>query len=242
MARVIGSDNFDAMSDFCLLRVERPKTAVAIAKYKTQSEGQSFSLVDWSLSASTRCVENHRPDLAEKLLSAAINDINDRAKIVELRLKIAENYGECGENARAVKECRQIAEAFPDNLLYGKVMSSYFAYLARQSKVQEILAEIDSALGSPQCQRYLPQLVYLKWWALRKTNQQILANKIGEQLIKDYGSNLCIAPVLLAHATDALSNQRYDQCRKLLVQLTRNFPRTNSANQARKILSRLGKK
>lgn len=239
---LVGSGNLDVMSDFCLLRVDRPKAAFAIAKCKARSQGKSFSSVDWTLAASTKCVENHRPDLAEKLLSAAIDALGNKDKIVELRLKIAECYGKCGDNVTAAKKCKQIARDFPDSLLYGKVMSSYFAYLARQSKAEEILAEIDSALESPPCQGYLPQLMYLKWWALRKTNQQIPATKIGEQLIENYGNNPYIAPVLLAHATDALSNQQYEKCRNLLVQLTRNFPQTNSAKQARKILARLSNK
>ena len=239
---VMGMDNLDVMSDFCLLRVERPRTAKAVAEYKAKSEGNSFSLIEWSLTASARCVENNRPDIAEKLLSAAIDSLNDNDKVVELRLKIAENYGKCGNDARAVRLCAQIVKDFPHNPLYGKVTCSYFAYLARQSKAQEILAEIDSALESQQCQRHLSQLMYLKWWALRKTEQQHLANQIGEQLISNYAENPCVAPVLLAQATDALSNQYHEQCRKLLVQLTKNFPQTNSAKQAEKILTRLDKK
>ena len=121
-------------------------------------------------------------------------------------------------------------------------MSFYFTYLAKQFKAEAILQEIDPILETPQCQSYMPQLMYLKWWALRKTNQPILANKIGEELIEDYRNNQCIAPVLLASATDALSNQHYDHCQKLLQQLTRNFPQTNSADQARKILSSLAKR
>lgn len=238
----VGSGNLDVMSDFCLLRVDRPKMAFAIAKYKAKSQDKDFPVVDWTLAASTKCIENHRPDIAEKLLTGAIDTLDDKEKVVELRLKAAEGYGKCGDDVTAAKKCRQIAKHFPDSLLYGRVMSSYFAYLAKQSKPRQILAEIDSALQSRQCQRYLPQLMYLKWWALRKTNQQILAKKIGEQLIENHGSSPCIAPVLLAHGTDALSNQQYEKCRKLLIQLTRNFPQTNSAKQAQKILVRLDNK
>ena len=242
LSALIGSDNLDLMSDFCLLQVERPNTARAIAKYKAKSEGRSFSTVDWSLAASAKCVENHRPDLAEKLLSAALDDLSDKDKVVELKLKVAENYGRCGDNMTAAEKCRQIAKDFPDSSLCGKAMYSYFVYLAKQSKVEQILAEIDSSLQSPRCQGYLPQLFYLKWWALLKTDQEVLANQIGQKLVEDYGSDPCVAPVLLAQATDALSNQHYEECRKLLVQLIRNFPQTNSAEQARKILPRLENK
>jgi len=239
---LVGPGNLDTIADFCLLRVDRPNMAFAIAKYKAISRDESFSSVDWALAAGAKCVENHRVDQAEKILNAAIDALSDKNEIVEMRLKIAEYYGRCGDNATAAKRCKQIVGDFPDSLLYGKVMSCYFAYLARQSKAEEILAEIDSVMDSPLCQRYLSQLIYLKWWALRKTNQQILAKKIGEQLIEDHGGNPHIAPVLLAHATDAISNQQYEKCRQLLVRLTKNFPKTNSAKQAQKILVRLDRK
>jgi hypothetical protein len=231
--------NLDDVSDFCLLQVERPNTAVAIATLKARYTGKNFSLVDWSLLASNKCVKNHRPDLAERLLQAAIVDIKNDNKIVELRLKIAENYGIYGDNAKAAKKTRQIAEDFPNSPLYGKIMYSYFAYLARESKVWLILTEIDQALEKSQCQRYLLQLMYLKWWALHKTNQQVLANEIGEQLIEYYGNNQYIAPVMLACATDALSNQHYERCKRLLSQLTKKFSHTNAAKQAQEILSLL---
>jgi tetratricopeptide (TPR) repeat protein len=239
---LVGPGNLDTISDFCLLRVDRPSVAFAIAKYKAVSQDKSFSLTDWALAASEKCVENHRVGLAEKILNTAIDALSDKEKIVEMRLKIAEYYAKCGDNAIAAKRCKQIAGDFPDSLLYGKVMSSYFAYLARQLKAEKILEEIGSALESPSCQRYLSQLTYIKWWALRKTNQQILAKKIGEQLIEGHERNPHIAPVLLAHATDALSNQQYEKCRQLLVRLTKNFPKTNSAKQAQEILARLDRK
>jgi hypothetical protein len=239
---LIGSDNLDVMLDFCLLRVDRPEAALTIAKYKAISQGKSFPVVEWALAAGTKCIENHRPDLAERLLTGAIDTLDDKEKVVELRLKVVEGYGECGDNATAAKKCGQITKDFPNSSLYGKVTSSYFAYIAKQSQPEQILAEIDSALQSRQCQRYLPQLMYLKWWALHKTNQQILAKKTGEKLIENHGSCPCIAPVLLVLGTDALSNQQYEKCQQLLVQLTRNFPQTNSAKQAQKILVRLDNK
>jgi len=238
----MGSDTLDILSDFCLLRLKRPETATAVAKYKAKLKGEDFSPVDWSLGASDKCTANNQPYTAEKLLLAAIEDTNDENRIIELRLEIAENYGKCGNIAGAVEKCEQIAEDFPDSPLYGKVMFSYFAYLSKQSEAEKVLAEIDSALKAPHCKAYLPQLMYIKWWALRKTNQQTPANRIGEHLIEKYGHNKCIAPVLLANATDALSSQQYELCRRLLLQLTRNFPQTRSAKQAQEILTRLGEK
>ncbi|MFC1677135.1 hypothetical protein ACFL3G_08755 [Planctomycetota bacterium] len=236
LAAITEYDNFESIADFCLLRLERPRTAIAIAKFMTKN-----SFIDWCAAASERCTQNNRPDTAEILLRKAIEKINDETREVELRLKIAKNYGDCGDSTMAVEECKQIASEFPQAELYGKVISSYFSYLAKEAKAEKILSEIDAVLEKPQCENYRAQLLYLKWWALHKRAQVDAAYKIGEKLIKDYGANACIAPILLAHATDALSNQDYKRCEDLLIRLTENFPETNSAQQAQKILSSLDK-
>ncbi len=149
LASITGFGNLDSVVDFCLLKLERPQTAIAIAKFITKE-----SFVDWSVAASERCVENIRCDIAETLLQRAIEEINDEDREVELRLRIAKNYGNCGDSARAAKRCKQIASEFPQAKLYGKVISSYFSYLAKEAKAEEILSEIDAALEKPQCKNY----------------------------------------------------------------------------------------
>jgi len=242
--RYIGDTNSGIyLGDFCLRRLGCPGLALKIAKHVFEAEQtESLVVIDWATKASQHCAEDSRADLAEKLLRTVIGNLKDKDKIVELRLKIAESFSKCGDNTGATKECTQIVSDFPNSSLYGKVMRDYFTYLAKQSKAERIIQEIDSALEMPQCQKYLPQLMYLKWRALRKTNRQTLANQIGEQLIKYYGDNPCITPVLLAHAIEALSNMHYDRCQELLQRLMRNFPHTDSAKQAQEILDRLGNK
>ena len=240
LSDLIGQDNLAALSDFSLLSIERPRTAMAAAKC-SKSQQKVFSAFQWGLSASEKCVEKHRPDLAERLLHLVIDEIAEQDKIVELKLKVAEGYSKCGDNPTAVRACEKIARDFADSPLYGKVMSSYFRYMARDFEAEKILAEIDTVIHEPRCSRYLPQLTYLKWWALRKTNQYDAAAELARKLIKNYSDNPAIAPVLLAHAADALANQRYEQCRKLLSNLTNNFPQTDSAKEAEKILNRLSK-
>jgi hypothetical protein len=145
------SSDLEAMSQFCLLRVDRPAAARAIASYHAKTKGNEFHLLDWSIEASRKCVDNQRPDLAEALLAAAIAALNDESTIVELRLMIAQGYGRCHDHERAAELCKQAAHDFPDSPLYGRLICSYFEYLARQSKPSQILSQIDSALNEPRC-------------------------------------------------------------------------------------------
>jgi hypothetical protein len=229
----------DAMVEFCLLRAERPETAKAIAKYKARSKAKTFSLVDWSVEAGSKCVEQGRADLAERLLRAAIRSICDESKIIELRLRIAGGHSRCHDHARAAQVCAKTAKEYPDSVFYGRLMHDYFSYLARQSQAEQILVNIDSELAKPACRGYLAELLYLKWWSLRKTGQSGKAGAIGERLIEQYGENRCVAPVLLARATDALSNQQYDRCRELLDWLVAKFPNTKSAQRGQEISASL---
>jgi hypothetical protein len=231
--------DMDAMAEFCLLRVERPETAKAIAKYKARSRGKDFSLVDWSVESSSKCVERGRADLAQRLLSAAIGSLSNETKIAELRLRIAAGYSRCYDYAKAAQVCDQTAKQFPDNVLYGRLMCDYFSYLARQSQAERILQSIDSELAKPGCGPYQAELLYLKWWSLRKTGQSREAGAIGRRLIEQFSESRCIAPVLLARATEALSNQQYDTCRELLSRLITKFPHTTSAQKGQEISAKL---
>ena len=183
---------------------------------------------------------DHRPDLAERCLLAAVDDLSteDLQQII-LRLQIAEAYSKCGDYSTAEQKCAEIVKQFADSPLQGKAIYQRFTYLAKQSKFAEALAEIDSALANPVCEAYIPELLYIKWWALRQTDQKETADEVGQELVAAYADRPLIAPVLLVQATDHLAGQRYSQCRDLLVRLTSKFPGTEATNKAQKLLEKL---
>ena len=230
------------LSDFCCRRLGCAKVAIAIAKRAFELEQKSFSPADWAIQAVGRCTLDHRPDLAERCLLAAIDTFSAKdAESVALRLRIAEAYSQCGDYATAEQKCLEIAQEFPRSPLYGKAVYYRFQYLAKQSKFQEVLAEIDSALEMSACETFLPELMYLKWWALRQTDQKDAADKVGQQLVDAYGDRPLVAPVLLVQATDYLAQQRYKECRDLLAELLRKFPQAEAARKAKDLLEKLGK-
>jgi tetratricopeptide (TPR) repeat protein len=231
-------NQLDVLWRFSLLQAERPQASARIARYQAKMTGKDFSLAAWALDAADACVANHRPDLARKSLHMAIDDTKDQSKIAELQLKIAEGYAQCGDYAAAARTCRQIADDLPDAPFYGRTMATYFGYLAREAKADQIATETEPALWDVRCKHYLPQILYLRWWALCKVNRQDEAVRVAQRLMEQYPSNPCVAPVLLERATDALARQQYDQCRELLTKLTKDFPGTESAKRAQGILAR----
>lgn len=231
-------NQLDVMWQFSLLQAEHPQVSAWIAQYQAKMMGKDFSLALWALDAADLCVADHRPDLARLSLHIALDNTKKRSKVAELRLKIAESYARCRDYATAIQTCRQITDDLPNTLFYGKAMATYFSYLAREANADQIVKETESALQDVRCKPYLPQILYLRWWALCKVDRPDEATRIAQRLIEQYSGNSCVAPVLLERATDALACQQYGQCRELLTKLTKDFPGTESAKRAERILSR----
>jgi tetratricopeptide (TPR) repeat protein len=229
----------DVLSRFALLQVERPEAAMAVAQYMAEATDKEFSPVQWALDAAEACVADHRPDLAERLLRTTVSRTEDRDSAAKLRLKIAEGYAQCGDHETAAQICERIVVDLPDTSLYGRIKAMRLGYLAREDKIEQVIAETGVALQEPGCKSHLPQILYLRWWALRKANRLEEALEIARVLVERCPTNPCVAPVLLARATDALARQEYDACRELLTRLTEDFPETESARRAADILSRL---
>jgi len=229
----------DALWRFALLEAERPEASAQIARCQAKKVGKDFSVVVWAPAAADVCAANHRPDLARKSLQMAIEATNDRDQAAEMRLKIAEGYARGGDYAAAAGACQQIVHDLPDSSLYGRIMVTYFGYLAREAKANQLVVETEPALQEGRCQPYLPQILYLRWWALCKTNRQDEAIRIGQRLVEQYPRHPCAAPVLLERAIDALARQQYDKCRELLTKLTKDLSGTESAKRGEEILARL---
>jgi tetratricopeptide (TPR) repeat protein len=230
-------NQLDVMWRFSLLQAERPQISARIAEYQAKMMDKDFSLELWALDAANICISNHRPDLARLSLHVALDSTKDRSKMAELRLKIAEGYAQCSDYAMAIQTCRRIADDLPNTPFYGRVMAMYFGYLAIEANAGQIIAETEPALQDSRCKSYLPQILYLRWWALCKVNRQDEAVRIAQWLLEQYPSDPCVAPILLERANDFLACQQHDQCFELLMRLTKDFAGTKSARQAEEILA-----
>ena len=59
------------------------------------------------------------------------------------------------------------------------------------------------------------------------------------ELLKDYGNDPMVAPVLLSRATDRLVRQDYAGARESVIELVEKFPDTKAAAQAKRMLEKL---
>jgi tetratricopeptide (TPR) repeat protein len=165
--------------------------------------------------------------------------VNDRDASARLRLKIANAYARCGDYAEAARTSEGILVDLPRVSLYGKVMATHLGYLAKDDNVEQVVAATGPVLDDSRCGPYLGQILYLRWWALRKTNRPDEAAGIAQRLLDQHPDDSCVGPILLERAMDALTRQEYERCHELLTRLTRDLAGTESAKRGLDILRRL---
>jgi outer membrane protein assembly factor BamD (BamD/ComL family) len=228
-------------SDSCLLHFELPFQAMALARKAAELQGTAFSELDFYRSAARRSGTS-RPHLATACLALALACISETDIETRLMLEFdtfqiwldSENYG------LAAGYARKIRNTYADHPEMGRAIWLYHYALSRDGNAKDILADIDTAIADTRCVPYRARLLYIKWWALRRQrDQQARLEVLEVALLKEYGTDPMVAPILLSRATDALARQDYDQARTTLADLIERFPQTKAASQAQRMLDKL---
>lgn len=234
-------DQLNLLADSCLFHFELPFQAMVMARRAAEFEGVFFSEPEFYRSAAHRCgraqarVAVSCLDLATTYIAA---DQEDAA--VSLKFDVIQIWLDSGNFPLAAGEARSLFEKYPDHAAAGKVIWLYYYALSRSNSTEEILAGIDKVLADSRCAPFQAKLMYIKWWALRRQrNQSARVAALEHELLKLYGDDPMVAPILLSRATDLLASQSYNGATEILQQLVQKFPSTQAAAQARRMLERL---
>ena len=234
------ANQLDAFSDSCLMHYGLSYHAMSFARRASQNKGQAFSELKFYQSEAEKCKKSD-PHIAVDCLKRAMDLLKDQAKrqiavlnqIIQIWLD-SENYD------LAASEAKHLTNLFGQYPEAGKAHWLYFYSLSRANNSLAILSEIDDVLDNPKCKPYRAKMLYIKWWALRRQrDHQERVAVLEHELIKLYGDDSMVAPVLLSRATDLLAAQDYNGAYELLSQLNEKFPATKAAEQSRKILEKL---
>ena len=159
---------------------------------------------------------------------------------VALRFDVVQVWLEAENYPLAAGEARSIFEAYPNHAGTGRAIWLYYYALSRSNNTDEILAGIDDALANDQCKPHELRLMYIKWWALRsQRGHSARVAALEYELLKRYGDDPVVAPILLSRAIDLLASRNYNGAYEILQQLTHKFPSTQVAVQAQRMLERL---
>ncbi len=165
---------------------------------------------------------------------------NETDKTIVLQFGTLQLWLDSGNYALAADQAHKIFGTYPNHLQAGEAIWLYYYALSRNNKADEILVDIDKAIADTRCESYKAKLMYIKWWSLRRKRDQVTRVAASEhELLKQYGDNPIVAPVLLSRVTDLLASQNYTTANELLTQLIEKFPSTKAAGQAKKMLVKL---
>jgi outer membrane protein assembly factor BamD (BamD/ComL family) len=228
-------------SDSCLLHFGSPFHAMMVAKKSAQVQKRAFSELDFYRSTAKKYGKSY-PHVAADCLHKAIDyvPVNESNMTVALQFEIVQLWLNSGTYALAAGQARKIFETYPDHKESGRAIWLYYYALSRNNNTNEILMDIDKALDDKRCEAYKAKLMYIKWWALRrKRDQAARVAALEFELLKQYGHNPMVAPILLSRATDLLASQNYNDAYQLLSELVEEFPSTKAAAQAKRMLAKL---
>jgi tetratricopeptide (TPR) repeat protein len=230
------------LADSCLLSFELPFSAMGIARKAAEAKGLPFAEIDFYRKAAKQCDKSHAHVAVDCLNKAAeLLSGNDRDTRVGLSFDIVQLWLDSGNYQLAAGEARRTLQMEPNEDDFGRATWLYYYALSRANSSQEILLSIDQALKDGRCEPYKIKLMYIQWWALRRQRDQgARVAALEHELLERYGSDPIVAPILLSRATDLLASQAYDDARLVLGQLAEKFPSTKAAEQAKRMLAKLG--
>ncbi|MHC4478307.1 MAG: tetratricopeptide repeat protein [Planctomycetota bacterium] len=234
-------EQMSIFSDSCLMHFGSALHAMQVARQSARIQNATFSEIESYKSAAQKCAKSH-PHVSVDCLRRALEYVpdNDANTIVDLQFQILEIWLDSQNYALAAGRARTIFEDYPSHNRAAKAIWQYHYALSRDNNTDEILAHIDQALANSRCEQYRPKLMFVKWWALRrKRNETARAAALEYELLKQYGDDPMVAPILLSQATDLLTSQDYGPARESLAKLIAKFPTTKAAGQAEKMLARL---
>ena len=234
-------EQLSVFADSCLLHFGLPFHAMVLAKESAQAQGNWLSELDFYRSAAKKCGTTHA-HIAADCLRRAIASVKDAEPdtVVALQHELVQLWLDSGNYALAASQAHKISEAYPDHKDAGRAIWLHYYALSRANSINEILAGIDKVLDDKRCEVYKPKLMYIKWWSLRRMRDQTAKVAALEfELLKQYGNDPMVAPILLSRATDLLASQDYDAAYESLAQLVEKFPTTQAATQAERMLAKL---
>ncbi|MHC4477678.1 MAG: tetratricopeptide repeat protein [Planctomycetota bacterium] len=226
-------------SESCLLRFGSPFHAMMIAKQAAQKQEKPFSELDFYKSAAQKCGQS-RSHIAADCLHKAMDYVsgNDPNTTVALEFELVQLWLDSGDCSLAAGQARKIFETYPNHRESGKAIWLYHFALLRSNNADQILAHVDKALKDRRCEAYKAKLMYTKWCALRrKRHETARVAALEYELLKQYGGDPLVAPVLLSRAIDQLARRDYNGAHESLTQLVEKFPSTKAATEAKRLLA-----
>jgi tetratricopeptide (TPR) repeat protein len=236
-------EQWDILSDSCLLHFGLPLQAMTIAKKSAHAQEKPFSEVEFYISAARRCGSSH-PHIAADCLNKALDCVpNGNADtVVALRFDLVRLWLDQENYSLAAGNAAEVFQTYPNHKDAPEAIWQYYHALSMAGSTDGILARVDEVIEDKRCKAYKGGLMWLKWCALRrKRDETVRMQALELKLLTEYANDPMVAPILLSRATDLIALEDIRGASEVLTQLIERFPSTKSAVQARKMLGSLGR-
>lgn len=236
-------DELDTFSDSCLLHFGLPLQAMSLSKEAAQIRNESFTELEYYKQAAKRCGTSYSHTAADCFQKAIeIAKEKDTEISIKLQFELIQHWLDSKNYALAAGQAKEISEDYPNYKDSGKAVWLYYYSLSKTDSTKEILLDIDKALDEKRCRAYKAKMMYIKWWALRRSrDQEARVAAIEYELLQNFKDDPMVAPIMLSQATDLLAKTQYSNAFVILNELVQKFPTTSAAAQARKMLAQMNK-
>jgi len=233
-------EQLEILSDSCLLHFGLPFCAMTVARQAAQMKENAFSEAQFYELAAGKCGTDHA-NTAVDCLNRAIGatPAENLDLVVPLQFRIFQIWSDSRNHVLAAAQAKKIFTDYPQRKEYGKAVYLYYLSLVRTSNANVILADIDTAIDDKRCKQQKAQIMFIKWWALRRNrDQEAQLALLEDKLLEQYGNDPLVAPIMFAQAMDCMAGQDYRTGRAILTDLTEKFPSSRSAVEAKKTLAK----
>jgi len=235
-------ERLQILRDFCLMKLGRLDAAAAIETHFIGRDTSEQALCEYYIAAADRCAAAKLPGLAVQCLKRGIDLLGrEDSRRSELLFKTCSVWADHDNFAAAAGEAATIAHELRDPQQVGKARCLRLVYLARQGDHKAVILEVDDALDDERCQPYAQDLLYIRWYALRKDGRQEQAHQAKEQYLARYGESEYAGDMFYADAIDCISDGRNEEALTILRALSQKYPHSGIARKAGDLMKSLEK-
>lgn len=232
-----------AMEDLAL-HASRPHTAFLLHFHSqdpaTKSPGAQACAAYLRDASDALCRERDYPTAIGCLRTAleASESAGATPEIIALHFQIAEIQAATLSFDAAAAEAKFILPLSPDPGVHGRAAMLRLKYLCEGKHLHEVTAEAAAFADDPNCDPYLPHILYIAWAAERQSGEVGADKQWRNRFLQKFPDHPLGATIYLAAVMDAMAAGQPDEAIRLLEFIEHHYP-TADVQHVQELKSRL---
>jgi TolA-binding protein len=227
------------------LSIRRPLTAYAFANQRkpaAERSSRQVGLPAYLRAAAERLLEGREYHAALHCLKTATDlaeKENRAGEVAWLRFRRAEVLATVGYSNMAAAEVQQLLERYPKSDSYSRAAMLRLKYLYESDQFPAAIEESSRYCVEERVKPHLPQMLYIRWLALRRVNRLEEAKKVQNAFLEQFPDHPLAADMLFASAMAALATSDYPETLRLLDLIEYRYPNSKLLPKVKELQQRL---